>query len=67
MIEGRIVWGFVDGMLEMKKVECLEYHETEGNIWKMIVANAFLIIQMNYFYLEACYIKLDCLVRHIYW
>jgi len=40
MIEGRSMWGFIGGMLEMKKEECLEIHEIEGNIWKMIIANA---------------------------
>ena len=36
MIEGRIVWGFVDGMLEMKKAECVDVLEFVGIVWKMI-------------------------------
>jgi len=41
MIEGRSVWGFNDGMLEMEKAECFENYEIGENIWKIIVANAY--------------------------
>ena len=36
MTEGRDMWLFSDGILEMKKVEFLEIHENEGNVWKWL-------------------------------